>query len=56
MLAAQATRAQRLERADDVILNAGDPSDVARAVQQLHPFYLALAAGAPRPSRGLHLP
>jgi dephospho-CoA kinase len=56
MLAAQATRAQRLDRADDVILNAGDPSDVARAVQQLHPFYLALAAGAPRPSRGLHLP
>jgi dephospho-CoA kinase len=56
MLAAQARREDRLLWADDVILNAGEPAGVARAVQQLHPFYLALAAGAPRPSRGLHLP
>ncbi len=56
MLAAQASRTERLVWADDVILNAGEPAEVSRAVQQLHPFYLALAAGAPRPSRGLHLP
>jgi dephospho-CoA kinase len=56
MLAAQAERETRLARADDVIRNAGEPADVARAVQQLHALYLALAAGAPRPARGLQLP
>ena len=56
MLAAQASRAQRLARADDVIRNEGAPQEVSRAVQQLHPFYRGLAAGAPPPARGLHLP
>lgn len=56
MLAAQASRAQRLARADDVIRNDGAPQGVTSAVQQLHPFYRGLAAGAPRPERGMHLP
>lgn len=56
MLAAQASREQRLGQADDVIRNTAGPEQVASAVQQLHPFYLELAAGAPRPDRGMHLP
>lgn len=56
MLAAQSGRQARLARADDVILNEGEPAAVARAVQQLHGFYLKLAGGAPRPARGLQLP
>lgn len=43
MLAAQATRAQRLAVADDVLANDGDPSALARAVETLHRRYLGLA-------------
>lgn len=56
MLAAQAERNTRLARADDVILNVGEPADVLRAVQELHTLYLALASGAPKPPHGLRLP
>jgi len=56
MLAAQASRARRLEHADDVILNDGAPQAVRDAVARLHAFYLGLASGAERPATGLHLP
>lgn len=44
ILAAQASRAQRLAVADDVITNDGDPRQVEQAVAALHARYLALAA------------
>src|SRR5688572_13566506 len=56
MLAAQASREERLEHADDVILNTGSPQAVRDAVARLHPFYQSLASGAERPATGLHLP
>lgn len=43
ILAAQATRAQRLAIADDVILNDGDPAALPAQVASLHHQYLALA-------------
>jgi dephospho-CoA kinase len=46
MLAHQATRAQRLALADDVIENSGDESALDNAVNELHQRYLALP---PRP-------
>ncbi|HUR40692.1 MAG TPA: dephospho-CoA kinase [Verrucomicrobiae bacterium] len=56
MLAAQASREQRLARADDVILNVGLPEVVSTAVAQLHAFYLALAYRGEKQAAGLHLP
>jgi dephospho-CoA kinase len=56
MLAAQATREQRLARADDVILNAGPPDAVRGAVQRLHAFYRQLAERGEQRATGLHLP
>lgn len=56
MLAAQASRTDRLARADDVILNAGAPEDVGRAVARLHGFYLDLARTGQKRATGLHLP
>ena len=44
IMAAQATRAQRLAAADDVILNDGDRDKLRRQVEALHQRYLALAA------------
>lgn len=44
MVAAQATRAQRLAMADDVIVNDGPLADLQAAVRRLHIRYLALAA------------
>lgn len=44
ILAQQATRAQRLAVADDVLDNSGDEAALDRAVRQLHARYLALAA------------
>lgn len=44
MLAAQASRAQRLAIADDVIRNDGDEAALQSAVATLHTRYLALAA------------
>ena len=44
MLAQQASRAERLALADDVIENSGDESALDGAVAQLHQRYLALIA------------
>ena len=44
ILRAQASRAQRLARADDVIVNTGSLADLAREVEHLHRRYLELAA------------
>lgn len=46
MLAAQASREQRLERADDVIINDGAPEALEPQVEKLHAKYLALAQGS----------
>ena len=43
ILAAQATREQRLEAADDVIVNTGTLEDLQRFVQMLHENYVVLA-------------
>lgn len=45
IMATQATRAERLAAADDVLDNGGDPSDIPRQVEALHARYLELAAG-----------
>ncbi len=56
MLAAQATRAQRLAVADDVLANVGTPSETMASVTQLHAFYIDIARrNAPR-APGLRLP
>lgn len=49
MLAAQATRAQRLALADDVIDNRGDLEDLVHRVEALHDRYLRLAAAHRNP-------
>jgi dephospho-CoA kinase len=46
MLESQASREARLAAADDVILNDGEPADLAPQVASLHQSYLALAAAA----------
>ncbi|MEL1265962.1 dephospho-CoA kinase [Pseudoxanthomonas putridarboris] len=46
MMAAQATRAQRLALADDIVVNAGDVAHLQRAADELHARYLALANAA----------
>lgn len=46
ILAAQASRAQRLAVADDVINNEGEPEMVRQQVKNLHRQYLMLASGA----------
>lgn len=43
IMAAQATRAQRLAAADDVVDNSGDPSTLGPRIEALHAAYLALA-------------
>ncbi|WP_290885161.1 dephospho-CoA kinase [Arenimonas sp.] len=43
MVAAQASREQRLAIADDVIVNDGSVEELVAAVRKLHPRYLALA-------------
>jgi len=43
MIAAQATREQRLAIADDVIVNDGDEAALDSRVAELHAGYLALA-------------
>lgn len=52
MLGAQASREQRLARADDVIVNDGDRSALALQVDQLHTKYLALALAADEAKAG----
>jgi dephospho-CoA kinase len=44
ILAAQATRADRLKAADDVIVNSGSVTELRQAVDELHQRYLELAA------------
>lgn len=46
ILAAQATREQRLAAADDVIENMGPPDAIASDVARLHEKYLMLASQA----------
>ena len=47
MITAQASRARRLQAADDVIENSGSPAELDRAVDRLHRHYLDLAAAVP---------
>jgi dephospho-CoA kinase len=49
ILAAQASRADRLKAADDVLVNSGSVSDLHQAVDRLHERYLRLAAAPPTP-------
>ena len=51
IMAAQATRAQRLARADDVIPNGGSQAELEQRVLQLHGRYLALAQTGNGPAR-----
>lgn len=51
MLAAQASRAQRLEGADDVVDNATDITALQRQLESVHARYLELAGHA-----GIHAP
>lgn len=50
ILASQASREQRLQAADDVIDNRGDPGGLEAQVEALHRRYLALAASRDWPS------
>lgn len=43
MMAAQASRAERLALADDIVVNDGDLAHLQRAADQLHARYVALA-------------
>ena len=47
ILAAQATRAERLAVADDVILNTASPEALRAEVANLHQRYQGLAAASP---------
>ncbi len=47
ILAAQATRAERLAAADEVIANVGSAASLCAEVAELHQRYLALAAASP---------
>lgn len=47
ILAAQASRDERLKIADDVIRNDGDPDATLQQVQDLHNRYLAMATAEP---------
>lgn len=46
-MARQATRADRLAKADVVIDNSGTPEDLAGAVEAAWPLILALGAATP---------
>ena len=49
MLAAQATREERLAIANDVISNDGDLTETRRQVSELHAFYLSLTGDSAAP-------
>jgi len=51
MMAAQATREQRLAAADEVIVNDGSVEQTVAAVAHLHQRYLAQTQAAPHPDR-----
>jgi dephospho-CoA kinase len=46
VLAAQASRAERLKAADDVLVNTGTVPELRQAIDELHRRYLELAAAA----------
>ena len=52
IMAAQLSRAERLAKADDVLDNNGEESQLQCQVAALHTRYLALAADAGHPARG----
>lgn len=56
MLAAQASREQRLERADDVIRNEGSLASLRAATARINDFYLDIAKRGDLRAPGLHLP
>lgn len=56
MLAAQATREQRLARAHDVIVNTGPVDRLRQGVRTLHAFYLEIAESGKKRASGVHLP
>lgn len=56
MLAAQESRQQRLEAADDVLFNDGNPDHLREPVSILHKHYQLLAQGRVQASQRLHLP
>ncbi len=39
----QATRQQRLSKADDIIINDGNLASLKRQVEKLHQYYLSLS-------------
>ncbi|MEI2795755.1 dephospho-CoA kinase [Pseudoxanthomonas sp. F11] len=47
MMDAQASRAERLALADDIVVNDGDLAHLQRAADQLHARYVALASSTP---------
>ncbi|MNV73483.1 dephospho-CoA kinase [compost metagenome] len=47
ILKAQASREQRLQHADDVLLNDRDLAWLKSEVERLHNFYLTLRGGQP---------
>lgn len=47
MMAAQASRAERLALADDIVVNDGDLAHLQRAADRLHARYVALARSTP---------
>ncbi len=47
MMAAQASRAERLALADDIVVNDGDIHHLQHAADALHLRYLALATATP---------
>ena len=49
MVAAQATRAQRLAMADDVVVNDGSLAELEAAIRRLHARYSALVGGTSVP-------
>ena len=51
MVAAQATRAQRLAMADDVVVNDGTLAELQAAVRRLHARYLAFVGGPRGPTK-----
>ena len=56
MIAAQATRTERLTHADDVFRNDASAREIRSAAETLHRFYLELARKDQRRAPGLRLP
>ncbi|HET7313172.1 dephospho-CoA kinase [Salinisphaera sp.] len=56
MIAAQESRAERLEHADDVLINTGPRKDIADLAAALHAGYQRLARGEINDLPPLHLP